>query len=107
MGRAGPYESQVFQPPVQPLGVFPRGAKADDSFRAKIVQLKRFLADLAPTANATFVDLGAQFLRPDGALPRELMGDFVHPTEQGYELWAAALRPLLQEAAGPATQPMR
>ncbi len=46
------------------------------------------------------VDIGPQFLRPDGELPRELMSDFCHPTEQGYAIWAAALRPLLVSATG-------
>jgi lysophospholipase L1-like esterase len=40
----------------------------------------------------TFLDIGRQFLGPDGSIPRELMGDFLHPTEKGYAIWAAALK---------------
>ena len=44
------------------------------------------------------LDIGQQFLLPNGELPRKLMSDFCHPTEEGYAIWAAALRPLLQDA---------
>jgi lysophospholipase L1-like esterase len=78
------------------MGVFPRGAKADDPFRAKIAGLNRLLPELGKAPGVTFLDVGARFLQPDGKLPRSLMSDFCHPTEQGYAIWAAALKPLVQ-----------
>lgn len=78
------------------MGVFPRGAKADDPFRARITELNRLLPDVCKAPGITLVDIGQRFLRPNGELPRELFGDYCHPTEQGYAIWAAALRPLLQ-----------
>ena len=77
------------------MGVFPRGAKADDPFRAKISELNKLLAEFGKVPGITFVDLASQFLGADGQLPRSLMSDFCHPTEQGYAIWAAALKPLL------------
>ena len=44
------------------------------------------------------LDIGQRFLLPNGELPRKLMSDFCHPTEEGYAIWASALRPLLQDA---------
>jgi lysophospholipase L1-like esterase len=82
------------------MGVFPRGEKADNPYRAKITELNRRLAEFGQTPGITFVDIGAKFLAPDGRLPRSLMNDFVHPTEQGYALWAEALKPILHLVDG-------
>jgi lysophospholipase L1-like esterase len=78
------------------MGVFPRGAKADDPFRAKIAELNRLLPEVCNAHGITFLDLGQRFLQPNGELPRGLFSDFCHPTEKGYAIWAAALLPLVQ-----------
>lgn len=83
------------------MGVLPRGAKPDDAFRKKILELNKLLVEVGQTPGITFLDIGPQFLLPNGELPRTLMSDFCHPTEEGYTLWATALKPLLQ-ADGPA-----
>lgn len=80
------------------MGVLPRGPKPTDSFRAKITALNGLLAEqLNDVPGITFLDIGAKFLQPDGHLPRSLMSDFCHPTEQGYAIWAAALKPILAQ----------
>ncbi len=78
------------------MGVFPRGATADNPVRAKITELNGLLAEFGKVSGITFLDIGSQFLLPGGEIPRSLMSDFCHPTEQGYELWATALKPLLK-----------
>ncbi len=88
--RATSPDSQVIV-----MGVLPRGAKADDPFRSKIQELNRLLAETAQGPGVTFLDIGARYLLPNGDLPRTLMSDFCHPTEEGYAIWAAALKPLL------------
>ncbi len=80
------------------MGVLPRGAKPDDPFRAKIQELNKLLAEVGKAPGITFLDIGPRFLLPNGELPRNLMSDFCHPTEEGYAIWAAALKPLLQDA---------
>jgi lysophospholipase L1-like esterase len=79
------------------MGVLPRGEKASNPFRAKVPALNRLLAELGKVPGITFLDVGPKFLRPDGELPRSLMNDFCHPTESGYAIWAAALKPMLQD----------
>jgi len=75
------------------MGVFPRGQKADDPYRAKITELNQLLAkNLADVKGIKFLNIGQQMLQADGTLSREMMGDFVHPTEKGYAIWAKALR---------------
>jgi len=89
--RARSPESQIVV-----MGVLPRGQKANNPYRAKITELNRLLAELGQVPGIRFLDIGAKFLDADGALSRALMSDFVHPTEQGYARWAAALKPILQ-----------
>lgn len=77
------------------MGVFPRGQKPDDPFRAQIVQLNALLPKVANSHGATFLDIGDHFLAPDGTIPAELMFDFCHPAERGYSIWANALKPYI------------
>lgn len=77
------------------MAIFPRGPKPD-AFRAKLEETNRLLAKLA-TDHLTFLDIGARFLEPDGTISRETMGDFLHPTAKGYEIWAEALEPELRK----------
>lgn len=79
------------------MGVFPRGQKPDDPFRSQIAELNKLLAELARARGYAFLDIGDQFLAPDGSIPTALMADFCHPTEQGYALWAEALKPLIDK----------
>lgn len=84
------------------MGVLPRGAKAGDPFRSKILELNKRLAEFGKAPGVTFLDIGSRFLLPNGELPRRLMSDFCHPTEEGYAIWASALKPLLQDAGSSA-----
>jgi len=45
-------------------------------------------------------DIGAKFLRPDGTIAREIMGDYLHPSANGYQIWAEAIEPLLVKLLG-------
>ena len=75
------------------MGIFPRGAKPDDSLRAPIAQTNQLLARrFAQISFVTFLDIGKKFLAPDGSLPANLMPDGTHPSDAGYQIWADALR---------------
>jgi lysophospholipase L1-like esterase len=74
------------------MGVFPRGFGASTAMRAAIRQVNQLLAPaLAGKEKTSFLDIGDQFLEPDGTLPKSLMADGTHPTEEGYKIWAKAL----------------
>jgi lysophospholipase L1-like esterase len=77
------------------MGVFPRGQKPEDPFRAQIANLNTQLAKLTEGTSVTFLDLTAKLLQPDGSISREIMGDFLHPTEKAYALWGEALRSII------------
>jgi len=73
------------------MGIFPRGEKADNPFRAKIGTInKELAATYSNKPGIVYLDL-----TPDGSMSKEIMGDFLHPTEKGYAIWAEALKPQL------------
>lgn len=83
------------------MAIFPRGPKPD-AMRAKLDTTNKLLAQFASAGRVTFLDIGAKFLQPDGTITREVMGDFLHPSAKGYEIWADAIEPLLVKLLGEA-----
>lgn len=90
------------------LGIFPRGprdpkggpitqAAIDESTKrmATIAAVNRELATLDDGKRIRFLDIGAVFLGQDGRIPASIMPDQLHPGPAGYQLWADAMRPLL------------
>ncbi|MES3023513.1 MAG: GDSL-type esterase/lipase family protein [Pseudomonadota bacterium] len=73
--------------------VFPHGQSARAAQRAPVAELNRLLARLDDGAHVFFHDYGALLLQSDGAIAPEIMADFLHPTPQGYQIWADALSP--------------
>ena len=73
------------------LGIFPRGARADDPARARIKAINQEIAKLDDGGKTVkYLDIGDKFLEPDGTLSKEIMPDALHPNETGYQVWAAA-----------------
>jgi beta-glucosidase len=87
------------------LAIFPRGARrnrdgSEDNYvkRMEIINaVNPQLATLDDGVNVRFLDIGAKFLGPDGKIPDAIMGDHLHPTVAGYQIWADAMQPLLSE----------
>jgi beta-glucosidase len=83
------------------LGIFPRGPDpkihSTEFYRAKIKLVNAQLAKLDDGNKTRFLDIGNKFLNDDGTLPRPIMPDFLHPSAAGYQLWADAMAPLLNE----------
>ena len=79
------------------LAVFPRGEKPDDAWRIKVADVNKSIAKLDDGAHVFFLDFGAKFLQPDGVMSKDLLGDLVHPTTAGYQIWADAMQPKLTE----------
>ena len=44
-----------------------------------------------------FLDIGSAFLEADGSIAKDVMADGLHPTVKGYQLWANAMQPTLDE----------
>jgi lysophospholipase L1-like esterase len=80
------------------LAVFPRNRPTDspeslDTIRA----VNQKIAGYDNGSTVRFLDIGSKFLGPDGKVHADVMADFLHPTEKGYKIWAAAMDPTLNE----------
>jgi lysophospholipase L1-like esterase len=77
--------------------LLPRGDR-DDPLRAKLADVNARLAALADGRRVRWLDAGPGFVDADGDVQPALMPDKLHPSAAGYEIWAAALRPVLLDA---------
>ena len=82
------------------LGIFPRGATADNWLRITNEATNAMIAQLDDGEWVHYLDIGADFLDTDGALSEEIMPDRLHPNERGYEIWAQAMEPTLARLLG-------
>ena len=79
------------------LAVFPRVAKPDQDYPAEIKQVNEAISKLDGKDNVKYLDIGSKFLNSEGALPRDVMPDGLHPNANGYKIWAEAMQPTLEE----------
>lgn len=87
--------------PILVLEVFARGHKPYDPMRRNVDEINDILRDELPgRKNVTLFDLNGKFLLRDGTLPKEVMGDFLHPGDAGYMIWGSAVHPILKRMAG-------
>lgn len=81
------------------VGIFP----FRESFnlqRGKALQVNQALHKLADDRWIYFLDIGHLFLQPDGTIPKEIMRDALHPSAEGYRIWAEAMEPTVAELLG-------
>jgi lysophospholipase L1-like esterase len=81
------------------LGIFPRGLDPTNDevkmFRGKIAKVNERIAKLDDGQNILYLDIGKAFLEDDGSIQKSVMKDGLHPTEEGYKRWVAAMQPTL------------
>jgi lysophospholipase L1-like esterase len=95
------------------LAIFPRGPRknkegviteeqiADAAKRMAIIDaVNKELAKLDDGKTVRFLDINAQFLGQDGKIPFSIMPDQLHPVAAGYQLWAEAMQPTLEQMLG-------
>ena len=73
------------------LGVFPRGETPNDALRKLNVATNAIIASQAEDPQITYLDISEAFLDDNGHLPADVMPDFLHPNERGYQVWAEAM----------------
>ena len=75
------------------LGVFPRAEKPDHALRAAVKEINEAAAKLDDGGKSVkYLDIGEKFLQPDGTISKEIMPDFLHLSEKGYQIWADAIK---------------
>ncbi len=78
------------------LGIFPRGEKPNPQ-REKNARASEIASKVADGVNVKYLDIGGTFLEKDGTLTKEIMPDFLHLSEKGYQIWAENLEPVVRE----------
>ena len=82
-------------------GIFPRN---DNGAIAVVPEINRINAELARVADGKsvrYLDVNDRLADKDGRVFAGMLGDGLHPTLKGYQVWADALKPLLTELLGP------
>jgi len=82
------------------LGVFPRDASANDPLRRLNVAINDRLRAYADNKDIFFLDLSRNFLDDRGRLSQDLMPDYLHPNERGYQVWANAMEDMIKRLLG-------
>jgi len=82
------------------MAIFPQGKRLDDYRRVKSVSANKTLKGIADGRMVHYIDIGHVFLKKDGTIDPKLLDDYVHPTPEGYRLWAEAIEPKVAELMG-------
>jgi lysophospholipase L1-like esterase len=79
--------------------IFPRND--NPAVMPTIARINAGLASLADGERVRFLDVNSRLADADGTLFEGMMGDGLHPSLKGYEVWAEGLKPILTELLGP------
>jgi lysophospholipase L1-like esterase len=94
------FKKQQPQAKILVLGVFPRNnARSPENtavLNATIKAVNTGLAQFADNKQVFYKDIGDKFL-VNGVVPVDVMGDGLHPTEKGYQIWADAILPTVKD----------
>lgn len=77
--------------------ILPRGKTKFDLMRLNNIAINDRIAQFADGDRVHFIEIGDQFIESDGSIDPEIMPDYLHLSTKGYEIWAEALEPKLQE----------
>ena len=82
------------------LGVFPRGASADDPLRRLNAAINDRIRHYANNQQIFFLDLSHRFLDDQGRLSGDLVPDHLHLSERGYQVWAEGMEDMVRKLLG-------
>mgnify|MGYP000657101938 CR=1 FL=1 len=74
------------------LGILPTGNKPDTPLRRKIRAINAQSAQLDNGKTIRFLDIGSEFLDPNGYISKEIMPDYLHLSKKGYQIWADSMQ---------------
>ena len=80
-------------------GVFPRSQNM--ALKEAIDKINHQLLQLADGKKIRFLNINEKLAESDGKLLEGMSKDGLHLEEPGYEVWAAALKPIFIEVMGP------
>ncbi|RYY73952.1 MAG: mucin-desulfating sulfatase [Gammaproteobacteria bacterium] len=77
--------------------IFPFEASPSSPKRLLVKETNSLISKLDDNKYIFVKDYGPLFLHENGNLSKELMGDFLHPSYKGYQIWADAMLPDIQQ----------
>ena len=77
------------------LAVFPRDEQPTAATRRLNDRVNAIISGYADNEHVFFLDIGRYLTNADGSLSRDVMPDLLHPSENGYEIWAQRMEPML------------
>lgn len=86
------------------LAIFPRGEQPNPQ-RDKNAKASELASTVADGKMVHYLDIGPKFLNADGTLSKDVMPDFLHLSEKGYQIWAEAIEDKVAELMGETTAP--
>ena len=78
-------------------GVFPFEESLTSPKRAMVKEVNSLVTKLDDNKHIFVKDYGPLLLQADGSISKEVMGDFLHPTPKGYQIWVDAMLPDIQQ----------
>ena len=78
------------------LDIFPRGA-AFNADRGRILQINQAMARLHDGSQVFYLPIGHVFIEDDGTIASTIMPDALHLSPAGYQRWADAIEPTLNQ----------
>ena len=78
------------------LAIFPRGTSPGDSNRRKCEEANKIIAKLDDGQHVFFTNINSKFLDDKGGLIGFRTSDHLHPTDVGFDIWAASVAPTLK-----------
>lgn len=79
------------------LAIFPRADKPGTPVAAINDEINAILPGLADGRHVFFLNINKTLLGDGGAVSQHIMPDLLHPNGSGYQRWAAAMEPTLQQ----------
>jgi len=78
------------------MSILPRGDRTKGQQQA-IIKINPQIAKLADGQHVFYLDIAEKYLGRYEMPNRALLGDLVHPTSKGYEIWAEAMEPVFKK----------
>ena len=72
-------------------GLVADGGEKPDAGRDKNAAVNKLIAKFDDGRAIRFLDIGDKFLEADKSMSKDVMGDFLHPSQKGYGIWAQAI----------------
>jgi beta-glucosidase len=73
------------------LGIFPRAQSPFDPMRARVAEVNAMISTLQGVNGVTYLDIGRNFLQPNGTISPAVMPDYLHPSLLGYDIYTISI----------------